>query len=329
MLRLPTFLFAGAVLVGSANASEEASPLVLEETIPLPNVSGRIDHLAIDLERGHLFIAELGNGTVDVVDLRTKKSSARILGLDEPQGIAYLATLNLLVVACGGDGAVKFYDGGTLEEKGVVELQNDADNVRVDPQSGKVLVGYGDGAIAVIDPAGPTKVADIPLPGHPEGFQLSLATSRIYVNVPDVDEIDVLDFAATTPVGSWKITDYSSNFPMANLSSRQNVAVAFRSPARIALFDVAGNRTSEAKTCGDADDLFFDEKRAQLYVTCGAGLVETFHIDADGIRAIGQTATGSGARTSLFVTELDRLYVAVPAGWLGSDASVQVLRPSS
>lgn len=88
--------------------------LVLERSIPLENVAGRIDHMAIDLEGKRLFVAELGNDSVDVIDVEAGKVVARIGGLNEPQGIAHLADRKLVLVANGGDGSVRFFRAGDL-----------------------------------------------------------------------------------------------------------------------------------------------------------------------------------------------------------------------
>ena len=92
---------------GHAAQGQARVQLKLERTIPLPNVKGRIDHLAVDVPRQRLFVAELGNGSVDAVDLSSGQTR-RIGGLKEPQGLAYLADRNELVVASGGDGTVRF-----------------------------------------------------------------------------------------------------------------------------------------------------------------------------------------------------------------------------
>jgi DNA-binding beta-propeller fold protein YncE len=91
--------------------------LTLERTIPLPNVSGRIDHLAIDVPHQRLFVAELGNGSVDAIDL-SSGATRRISGLKEPQGLAYLPDRNQLVVASAGDGTVRFFDANSLAPLG-------------------------------------------------------------------------------------------------------------------------------------------------------------------------------------------------------------------
>ncbi|HEX4735934.1 MAG TPA: hypothetical protein VH331_00055 [Allosphingosinicella sp.] len=138
MNRLAILPFAAALLLapaacGSAQTTS-AAPLVLERTIPLPHVSGRIDHLAYDPDARRLFVAELGNGSVDAVDLASG-AAARIDGLKEPQGIAYLPALRELVVACGGDGTVRFYDGRTFHPVATLQLGDDADNVRSMPRA--------------------------------------------------------------------------------------------------------------------------------------------------------------------------------------------------
>jgi hypothetical protein len=65
-----------------------SAPLELEGKIPLGNVVGRIDHMAIDLTHRRLFVAELGNGSVSVVDLDTQKVVRRMAGFKDPRASA-------------------------------------------------------------------------------------------------------------------------------------------------------------------------------------------------------------------------------------------------
>jgi len=159
-----TAMRAAVALIGLAAASacsaaprtfspnDPASPLKLERVIPLPDVSGRIDHLALDTAHGRLFVAEYGNGTVDEIDLAGGRLLGRIGGLHEPQGVAYLDRLDEIVVACG-DGSVHFYAASDRREVAHLNLGDDADNVRIDSRNGHVIIGFGDGGLAVIDPA--------------------------------------------------------------------------------------------------------------------------------------------------------------------------------
>ena len=307
-------------------ASATSQPLVLEATIALPDTSGRIDHLDIDLARKRLFVVELGNGSVDVIDLASRKVVHHIAGLEEPQGVVYVPKSDLLVIACGGDGTVRIFTGSNFAPRGVVKLGDDADNARLGPD-GVVLVGYGSGGLAVIDPVKAVKLNDILLPAHPEAFQLD--GGRAYINLPNADQIAVADLGSDKVIAAWTPPSLSSNFPMA-LGGGGVVAVAFRSPARLALFDAAnGHIVSVAETCGDADDVYFDSKRQRYTVSCGSGAIDVFSAAGGKLGLVSRIATTSGARTSLYVPELDRLFLAVRAGLLfGSDASIQIFRPA-
>ncbi|MBA1141300.1 hypothetical protein H0241_13670 [Mesorhizobium sp. CCANP35] len=312
--------------VGTAAAGP---PLILERTIPLENVRGRVDHMAIDRVGGRLFVAELGNDSVDVVDLQTGKVSQRINGLKEPQGAAYLADRDVIVVANGGDGSVRFLRAGDLSSLGTAALGNDADNVRIDPSSGHVLVGYGDGGLAILDQVTHSKLEGMRLAGHPESFQVDAKTDRVFANVPDAGQIAVVDLKSRRQVATWKTPGLAANFPMALDSTGKQLAVVFRSPAKLALLDAAtGAVTASLDTCGDADDVFFDGKRDRIYASCGDGAIDVVQRSPNGLELVERVATSSGARTSLFVPELDRLFVAVRAGWFASEAAILVFRPS-
>ena len=173
----------GLLLPATAWAADPP-PLVLETKIPLGAVAGRIDHFAFDADRQLLFLAELGNDSVAIVDLKERKVVRRLAGLSEPQGVGYHAATNTLYVANAGDGSVRLFQGPEFTPAGRIELGDDADNIRIDSWRNRIVVGYGKGALAVIDPASRRKVADMPLKGHPESFQFDEAGSRIFVNVP-------------------------------------------------------------------------------------------------------------------------------------------------
>lgn len=130
--------------------------------------------MAVDLRRGRLFIAALGNGSVEAVDLKRGQAFTRIAGLTEPQGLAYHEALDELVVA-SGDGWVRFYTGADLSQSGELKLGADADNVRIDPATGHLVVGYGGGALAIIDAGQRKLLATMKLPAHPESFRIDPA----------------------------------------------------------------------------------------------------------------------------------------------------------
>jgi DNA-binding beta-propeller fold protein YncE len=313
----------------AANADDRSAPLVLERTISLEHVGGRIDHLAVDLKNKRLMVAELGNDTVDVVDLASGKLVHRFEGLQEPQGIAYLPDQDVIVVANGGDGSVDFFSGSDFSTKKVLPLGDDADNVRRDPRNGHVVVGYSAGMLAVIDPVVGATLSNIVLPAHPEGFQIAPRADRIYVNIPDARQIAIIDLAAGKQVATWTFPGLTANYPLAVDDTGSILATVFRSPPRLVLLEGGtGSVTATEPTCGDADDVFFDSKRRRIYVSCGAGMIDVFDWHSTSARHLARIPTSSGARTSLFSPELDRLFVAARAGLLGSDAAVLVFQPN-
>jgi YVTN family beta-propeller protein len=234
-MRWITNLLAGAVFAfGSASwAAEQVPLLLLEMKIPLGEVKGRVDHFAVDPGRQRLFVAELGNDSVGVIDLKERTVVRTITGLKEPQGVGYVRSTDTLYVANAGDGSVRLFQGSDLSPAGRIDLGDDADNIRVDEQAKQVFLGYGKGALAVIDPLTRSKVADIRLKAHPEAFQLDPANGRIFVNIPDARQVAVVDQAAGKQVAAWSMRDAAANFPMAIDNDGHRVIVAFRRPARL------------------------------------------------------------------------------------------------
>ena len=322
-------LLAASLVWPAATSAQTASPpLILEAKIPLGDVSGRIDHLGIDVKRQRLLVAELGNDSLGVVDLAAGKVLNRIAGLAEPQGVAYVPSSDSVFVANAGDGSVRVLRGEDLASIGRIELGDDADNVRVDTARNRVLVGYGRGALAVIDPVSLSKTADIGLKAHPEGFQIDETGTQVFVNVPDVREIVVIDLAVGS-TQSLPTQGAGANFPMAIDGEAHRVHVVFRSPpSLVALSSQDGHVVAKVDTCGDTDDVFVDRKRHRVYVSCGQGVVDVLETDEQGYRRLARVPTVPGARTALFVPELDRLFVAVRAG-SNEPAAIWVFRPAS
>src|SRR4051794_25902182 len=110
----------------AADAQTSGPPLQLEARIPLGAVSGRIDHLAIDLKRQRLFVAELGNDSIGVVDLAANQVQSTLPGLKEPQGIGYEPSTDTVYIANGGDGSVRILRAEDLTPIGRIDLGGDA-----------------------------------------------------------------------------------------------------------------------------------------------------------------------------------------------------------
>src|SRR5467141_2543603 len=102
--------------------AQDHALLRLVQTIPMPNVKGRIDHMDVDVKGKRLFVAGLENGSVEVVDLQAGKRVKSIPGFQEPQGIAYVESLNKVFVASGDDGMLRVFRGDTLDFLDAIKL---------------------------------------------------------------------------------------------------------------------------------------------------------------------------------------------------------------
>jgi hypothetical protein len=178
----------------------------------------------------------------------------------------------------------------------------------------------------LIDPSTRRKVEDMPLKAHPESFQIDRDTGHIFVNVPDTHAIVVVDEASGKSIATWPM-DKGGNFAMAVDHERGRILVVFRNPPELEAFSMAeGKRVAAVDTCGDVDDLFVDQKRNRVYVSCGAGFVDVFEIDGAMYRRMTRIPTSPGARTSFFTPELDRLLVAIRAT-SAEPAAIWIFRP--
>lgn len=307
-------LFALAVIclfiTGPAYAVE---PLRLLTHIPLSGVSGRIDHMAIDKKSHRLFIAALGNNSLEVVDLEKATRIKSIPGLSEPQGVIYTGVNDRLIVANGGDGTCAVFDAGTFKRIHTLNLFQDADNLRYDVYSQRLYAAYGRGAIAIFD-SGFNRIGNIHLPGHPESFALSDNDARIFVNIPAIQSVAVVDTAKQRLTASWRLPRSRGNYPMALDQENHLLLIGARYPARlIGLNTQTGRVAFSIAIDGDADDIFIDKNRHRIYVSCGAGYLDVLEQNNSGTyKLLKKIPTSPGARTSLFDPDSHRLYLAVP-----------------
>ena len=304
---------AGPLILVAVVVASQAPPAALTQlkAIPLPSVDGRIDHLAFDAATGKLFLAALGNNTVEVVDATGGTRSLR--GFREPQGIAVAPELHLVAIANGEGAGIGMLDAVSLTEARSVTLGDDSDNVRYDATARRFYVGYGSGALAAIDPASGAIRGRVALPAHPESFQLESDGPRVYVNLPDARQIAVVDRSAMKVIASWPVSAAAANFPMALDEAGHRLFIGCRRPAKLLVYDTRrGTTVASADIAGDTDDLFYDAARHRVYVVGGEGFIDV--LDAAGATPsrLERITTAPGARTGLYVPAVNRLFVAVP-----------------
>jgi YVTN family beta-propeller protein len=317
---------ASAVTVLSpVSGAQSPSALRQVATIALPGVSGRIDHLAFDAARNRLFVAALGNDTVEIVDTASNQRLRSVSGLHEPQGLAIVPEHNAVAVANGDTGTLQLLDVESTQTRWTTRIGGDADNVRYDAGAKRLYVA-AEGGLFAVDPASGRVVGRIAISGHPESFQLQTQATRVFANLPGHLQVVAADRKSMDVAARWTLGACAGNYPMALDESTHRLFVGCRNPALLALLDAdSGKPITTLPTVGDTDDLFYDGDLRRVYVIGGEGAVDVFDRNGDQLRRVDRVQTRQGARTGLWVPSQRRLYVAVPARG-GQPAEVRVLQ---
>jgi DNA-binding beta-propeller fold protein YncE len=307
-------------VIAQQGSSPKEPPLVLTRAIPLPNVKGRIDHFGLDSIHNRLLISALGNNTEEIVGIHSQAVLHAIPNVPTPQGVAYSPEVNRIFVG-SDEGKLYIYDGDSFQLITSISFGDDVDNLRYEAGERRLYVGYGDGkdgAIGMVDVVTNKRLEEeFKLGAHPESFQLSQSSPNMYVNLPDLKQIAVIN-RETHSITRWLIT-FESNFPMALDDLNNRLFVATRAPSRLAVFDTTSGRLVAAlPAVQDSDDLYYDSARKRVYVSGGEGFVSVFQQkDADHYSLLATIHKGLGARTAGYFGKgrkgFDRLYVAVPA----------------
>ena len=301
--------------------AERAQPLVLTETVPLDGIKGRFDHFGFG--GGRIFVAALGSNVVEAISTGARTLDHSITGVPDPLGVVYSPETKKLFVASGSAHKVYIYNGPTYDLITTVDFEGGADNLRYDASKKRVYVGCGNdentGAIGAIDAITNERLPDTyKLGGEPESFQLEKSGPNIYVNVPDLKEIVVVN-RETKGVSHWKLQGVESNFPMALDEADHRLFVGTHQPARLAVFDTtSGKMVAALPGVQGTDDLYFDSDRKRVYMPGSEGFIYAYQMkDPDHYQLLAKVPTAIGAATAGYWGKqgkgFDRFYLAVPA----------------
>jgi len=300
--------------------------LLKQKTIPLTGIKGRIDHMDVNLKEQIVYVAALGNNSLEIVDINRKNVLHSIKGLDEPQGVAYIPQQQEIFVANGGNGDCYFYNSKSFEKTGTIHLSSDADDVRYDSTDKKIYVGYGDGGIAVIEAESHQQIANIKLPAHPEGFQLDKQRNKLFVNIPDAKQIAVIDLKQYKIINIWSTGELRANFPIALDTIHHHIFIGYRHPAKLVMMNEGtGLIISSADMVSDVDDVYIDETTETIFASGGGGIICIYQWQNLILKQVAYISTSSGARTSLLIPGL-KIFVLAARADQNNKAALQVYR---
>jgi DNA-binding beta-propeller fold protein YncE len=212
---------------------------------------------------------------------------------------------------------VSVYNGNTFDLIANIDLESNLDELQYDARAKRLYVGcmtIGKTGIAVIAIPEGKLLGKIPLPDKPQGIAAERNGSRIFVNMPNVKQIAVVDRDRRVLLHTWPLEDAEGNTPLGLDEAAHRLFVGTRHPAKLVVLDTdTGKSVAKIDTNSDADDLFYDPAHRRIYVSCGEGFVDVIEqLDADHYRLIARVPTVAGARTSAFSAELNSFYLGVP-----------------
>ena len=341
MRRLPRTLGTAWVLLCllpvAANSQAPKQPLRLVETIPLPGVKGRLDHLDVDVKGKRLFVAGLENGSLEVVDLQTGKRTQSIPGFKKPQGIFYVAELKKVFVASGDDAMLRVFQSDRLDLLDSIPLEPGPNRLAYDPHDRRIYVGYGGkdagkdyGEVGIVDAQTDKRIGDIRVSAHPAEIVMDESGQTLFVAIPVLSEIQVIDAQKQEVTATWKPKGKGVG-DMAFDESTKRLFVGTRTPLLIVVDSKTGAEVASLPTVEGMDGVYFDALRKRIYVSGGRGFeVGSVWVyqqkDADHYELRDKVPTRPGAGTSFWSPELNRYYVAAPANDK-QEAAVLVYEP--
>jgi DNA-binding beta-propeller fold protein YncE len=334
-----TFLALVPSAVSATPPGDENQPLRLVQTISMPRVKGRIDHMWVDAQGKRLFVAGLENGTLEVIDLKAGRWVRSIPGFKKPQGVVSVADLNKLFVASGDDGMLRVFRGDTLELIDSIQFELGPNRVVYDPNSQLVYVGYGGkdagkdyGEVGIVDAKTDKHVGDIKVSAHPSELLLNQSGTTLFVFVSIANLLQVVDTRQRQVISTWPV---SSQHPgdAAMDESRSRLFIATRTPPEMIVMDSkSGKEMLHLPTPEGQDGVYFDAVHKRVYVSGGrdlpVGFVYVYQQKGGSYDIAGKIPTRAGAGTSFWSPELNRYYVAAPASDK-ADAAILVFEPQN
>jgi hypothetical protein len=306
-------------------AAQDHAPLRLVQTIPMPNVKGRIDHMDLDIKGKRLFVAGLDNGSVEVVDLQAGRWLKSIPGFKKTQGVVYVPSLNKLFVASGDDGALRVFRGDTFNLLDEIKLDLGPNRVAYDPYTQFLYVGYGGkdagkdyGEVAIIDAKTDKPIGDIRVAAHPSELLLDQSGKTLFVFVSIASEVQVIDTKKRQVVSTWPVSSQRNGDGALDEKNHRLLIGTRTPPQMIAMDSQTGKEVANLPTVDGMDGVYFDPQLKRIYISGGrdydVGYIFAYQQqDADHYEIIGKIPTKSGAGTSFWSPELNRYYVAAPA----------------
>lgn len=334
--------FAALIVAAFFGYTQTAEPLVLVQTIEIPNVpeGHHTDHLGVDLE-GHRLFATMGEAhKVAVVDLNLGKVIHEI-PVANPHAVLYRSDLDRIYVSDDDPTTpgLKVFGGRDYRLIQSIKLLKRTDSMIYDPGKKYLYIvtgGRGEkldySVVSVVDTTTGERVGDIRISSSVlEDMALEASGDRLYVTQMAEKKVSVVDRRNRTVVATWPIT-LSKGSPVAAALDETNhlLFVACRTSqlhGEIVIIDTkTGKENKVLPTGGLLDYMVFDAPSKRIYAVCSTANVYVYQQrKPDDYVLLSKPETALLARTGLSVPELQRFFVLAPNTGL-APAEVLVFR---
>lgn len=312
-----------ACIIGTA-AGAAHEPLKLLGRTDIPGYTGDFDHLAADSKDNRLFVAAEDHGTLEVFNLRTGVHLRTLTTFDTPHGIFLVPGTDRMIVTDSGKGYSRILNTKTYQVEGRIRLALGADSSAYDPSTGRfyIVTGGGDVGMKVsylneIDPKTGHVYRKLQFDSdHTEAVRAEQQGDRLFVNIADKNYVAVVDKKTFKVTARWPIEGARTNLCMALDEADHRLFVVTRNPTKLFVLNTDnGDTVAALEAPAIVDGVFFDNVRKRIYVPGAVGEIGVYQeTDPDHYREIARVPSAVGAKSGLFVPQMDRLYVAASPG---------------
>ena len=310
---------AGVVSAAAALAAPSNHPLVLVGRSNLPGYDGDFDHLFADIGENKLFVAAEDHGTVEVFNLKTGKHLRTLTTFKTPHAFFLVPGTHRLIIT--DDSGPRIMDDRSYKILGHIDVAPGADTECYDASTKHLYIVSGGGDVKLknswlneIDPWSGKVLRQLKFDSdHVEAMQAEQHGGRIFINIADKNEVDVIDKKSLAVTGHWPITGATVNLAMALDEPNHRLFVVTRKPTRMFALDTQDGKIVATIDVPDINDgIAFDAARKRIYVPGAVGQIGVYQeLDPDHYREIARVPSVPGGKSDLFVPALNEFFVAV------------------
>lgn len=318
-------IFAAAAGLATASVAASRAPLTLLGHTDIPGYTGDFDAITPDPALNRIFMAAEDHGTVEVFNLKTGKHLRTLTTFGTPHQIFLVPGTHRMIVTDSGKSGTAIVDTRTYRVLGHIKLAPGADEAYFDPSTGHYFIVTGGEDVNMkvcylneVDPWTGKVLAQLRFDSHhTETLRAEQHGNRMFINVADKNEVDVLSKNPLAVIARWPIAGAKKNLTMALDEPDHRLFVVTRDPTRMFVLDTSNGRTVEVLDVPAVNDgVFWDARRKRIYVPGAAkGQVGIYQVvDPAHVEEVARVPSALGGKSGAFSPQLDELWIAASPG---------------